>query len=77
MAAGDRAGLERLLRYAGRGPLGVQRLSQTETGTVRYRLRKPYHTGQTKLVLEPFAFLKRLAALVPPKRRVQCDGFPG
>jgi hypothetical protein len=61
VAAGDRAGLERLLRYMGRGPLSVQRLSRTETGKVRYRLRKPYFTGQTEVVLEPVALLKRLA----------------
>jgi len=75
VAAGDRAGLERLLRYAGRGPLSTQRLSRTETGKVRYRLRKPYHTGQTELVLEPVAFLKRLAALVPPKRQNQIRDY--
>jgi hypothetical protein len=34
-------------------------------------LRKPYHTGETEVVLEPVALLRRLAALVPPKRQNQ------
>jgi len=71
VAAGDRAGRERLLRYGGRPPLAHERLSITTTGKVCYRLRKPYYTGQTDVVLEPVAFLRRLAALVPPARQNQ------
>jgi hypothetical protein len=41
VAAGDRAGLERLLRYGGRPPLSHKRLSLTAAGKVGYRLRKP------------------------------------
>jgi hypothetical protein len=69
--ASDRAGLERLLRYAGRPALSQRRLSRTPTGKLRYRLRKPYYTGQTEVVLEPEAFVRRLAALVPPARQNQ------
>ncbi len=69
--ARDRAGLERLLRYCGRAALAHKRLSVTAAGKVRYQLRKPYHTGQTEVVLEPVAFLRRLAALVPPARQNQ------
>ena len=36
-----------------------------------YRLAKPYYTGQTEVVLEPVAFLRRLAALVPPRGQHQ------
>jgi hypothetical protein len=32
------------------------------------KLRKPYYTGQTELVLEPTAFLRRLFAIIPPPR---------
>jgi hypothetical protein len=70
-AAGDRDGLERLLRYGGRPPLSHKRLSITAAGKVCYRQRLPYHTGQTDVVLEPVAFLRRLAALVPPKRKIR------
>ena len=69
--AGDRAGLERLLRYGARPALAHRRLSVTASGKVCYRLRKPYYTGQTEVVLEPVAFLRRLAALVPPARQHQ------
>jgi hypothetical protein len=71
VANDDRAGLERLVRYAARPPLAQQRLSMTPKGLVCYRLRKPYYTGQTEVVLEPVAFLRRLAALVPPRRQNQ------
>ena len=35
---------------------------------VRLELRKPLRTGQTQLVLEPEAFLRRLFAIIPPPR---------
>ena len=35
---------------------------------MKLKLRKPYYTGQTKLILEPKAFLKRLFAIIPPPR---------
>ena len=41
------------------------------SGKISYKLRKPYFTGQTEVVLEPVAFLRRLAALVPPARQNQ------
>ena len=75
VAAENRAGLERMLRYACRPALCVERLSVTATGKVCYRLRKPYYTGQTEIVLEPVAFLRRLAALVPPVRQNQVRYF--
>ncbi len=59
------------MRYAGRPALSQRRLSRTETGKVRYRLRRPYYTGQTEVVFEPEAFVRRLAALVPPPRQNQ------
>ena len=36
-----------------------------------YRLRHPWFTGQTELVLTPIAFLRRLVALIPPPRQNQ------
>ena len=67
--ARDRAGLERLLRYGGRPPFAHTRLALTPEGKVSYRLRRPWYTGQTHVVLEPTAFLRRLALLVPPPRQ--------
>ncbi|MBK9072389.1 MAG: transposase [Myxococcales bacterium] len=60
--------LERLLRYGARPPLASSRLTQTPSGKVAYELRRRGHTGQTHVVLEPVAFLRRLAALMPPPR---------
>jgi hypothetical protein len=48
-----------------------QRLRRTATGQVAYRLRRPWFTGQTEIVLPPVAFLRRLAALIPPPRQCQ------
>lgn len=64
--ANDRAKLERLLRYGSRPPFAQKRLSLTPAGKVRLKLRKPYYTGQTCIVLEPKAFLRRLFAIIPP-----------
>jgi len=47
--AGDRAGLEHLLRYAARGPVALSRLSRLADGRVGYRLRKPRKNGATEL----------------------------
>ena len=35
-------------------------------GQFRYRLKTPYRDGPTHIVLEPLAFIARLAALLPP-----------
>ena len=67
VAAADREGLERLCRYGLRFPFSQQRLSALPDGRVRYELPRPWPTpgGVTHLDLEPLAFLKRLAALLP------------
>ena len=63
----DRDGLERLCRYGLRAPFSQDRLSLTTDGQVRYRLHRPWPTpaGRTEIVLEPVAFLRRLATLLP------------
>jgi hypothetical protein len=71
VTAHDRAGLERLCRYGARPPFAHQRLRLTPAGRVAYRLRRPWFTGQTEIVLDPVAFLRRLAALIPPPRQNQ------
>jgi hypothetical protein len=64
----DRKTLERLLRYGLRPPFAQKRLSLTSDGNVRLKLRKPYYTGQSEIVLPPQDFLRRLIATIPPKR---------
>ena len=63
----DRAGLERLARYCLRAPYSLDRLSLTADGMVRYRLHRPWPTptGRTEILLDPLAFMRRLAALLP------------
>jgi len=65
---GNRKRLEHLVRYGARPAFAQKRLSLLPSGKVCYRLRKPYVTGQTELVLPPVAFLRRLATLIPPPR---------
>lgn len=63
--AADREGLERLCRYGLRSPISLGRLSLDPEGQVRYQLRRPWADGRTEVVLEPLAFLRRLAAIIP------------
>ena len=67
VAPSDRTGLERLCRYGLRAPFSQERLSVDPDGQVRCRLLRPWPTpeGRLDLVLEPVAFLRRLAALIP------------
>ncbi|WP_240359178.1 transposase [Pyxidicoccus trucidator] len=64
--ANDREGLERLCRYGARGALALERLTRLEDGRLSYRTKLPLPDGTSDLVLPVDAFLRRLAALVPP-----------
>jgi hypothetical protein len=66
--AEDRAGLERLCRYGLRASFSLNRLSLLPNGDVQYRLKRAWSDGRTDIVLPPLSFLRRLAALIPPKR---------
>ena len=69
IAANDREGLERLLRYCTRPINAGERLSWLEKDErLIYRLSKPQHDGQTVLRLTPMEFLDRMAVLIPPPR---------
>lgn len=70
IAAADRAGLERLLRYCARPAFASERLSWDGADQpVRYHLTRPLPTGLTELTLAPLELLDRLATLIPPPRR--------
>lgn len=58
---------ERLVRYCARAPLSLERLSVARCGKVVYQLKSPIH-GRTHRVMEPYQFLARLCALIPPPR---------
>ena len=68
VAADNRLGLEKLCRYGMRPPFAHERLSLTERGLVRLKLRRPWPTpdGASCLTFEPVEFLRRLAAIIPP-----------
>jgi hypothetical protein len=75
VAPHDRRGLARLLRYGTRPAFAQDRLS-LENGRVVYALPKRFWTGQTHVVMSPVEFLRRLAALIPP-RRFHCVRYHG
>ncbi len=63
--ADDRAGLEALCRYGLRAPFSNERLSLDLDGRVRLRLLRPRPDGRSDIVLDPTAFPRRAAVLVP------------
>ena len=68
IAANDRHGLERLLRYCARPPFAAERLEELDPHRLIYHLHKPGPDGRTQLILSPLELVQRLAALVPPPR---------
>jgi hypothetical protein len=71
IAADDRRGLERLLRYCARPLFAQERLAWAGEHYHRlvYRLPKPMPDGRAILYLTPLELLDRLAQLIPPPRR--------
>ena len=68
VSASDRKRLERLQRYAARGPLASERLSRAADGDVVYRLRRKWRDGTTSLRFSPYELIEKLCVLVPPPR---------
>jgi len=64
----DRPGLEHLCRYGLRPPLATERLSIAPEGRVVIELKRPMYDGTTEVAYPPVAFVRRLAAIVPPPR---------
>lgn len=57
--------LEQWLRYTGRGPVALERLSEDADGNGVYRFSGPWSDGTTGITLTPLELLEKLAALVP------------
>jgi len=68
IAAADRAGRERLLRYCARPPFALDRLHKRDDEHLIYDPPKAGPGGSGPLRLTPLELLDRLAALVPPPR---------
>jgi hypothetical protein len=65
----DRLGLERLLCYAGRAPIALERLSWGGDGTLLYRTKRTGRRGEPRVLqLTPLELLRKLAAIIPPPR---------
>ena len=81
IAATDRAGLERLLRYCARPPFAMERLRKQGADLV-YQCPEPQSGGKcADLVLTPLELIAKIAALVPPPRTHRhryfwCAGTP-
>jgi hypothetical protein len=65
VSAGDRAGLERLLRYILHPALAHDRVQWTDDGHVRLRFTRPWKNGVDSMVLTPHNFIARLVPIVP------------
>ena len=68
IAASDRHGRERLLRYCARPPFAAERLEELDAHRLIYHLPKPGSDGRTQLILSPLDLIQRVAALIPPPR---------
>ncbi|MCE7939927.1 MAG: IS91 family transposase [Chloroflexi bacterium CFX6] len=68
IAAADRAGRERLLRYCTRPPFALDRLRERDPEHLLYESAKPGPGGNGPQILTPLQLLDRLAVLVPPPR---------
>jgi hypothetical protein len=69
IAAGDDPGRERLLRYAARPPLSLERLRRLPGGRVGYRLKYVARGRRGKYrIMTGVEFLARLAAIICPPR---------
>jgi tetratricopeptide (TPR) repeat protein len=67
--------LERLIRYAARGALSLERLTQDANGDLVYTFTHPWSDGTTGIRLSPLELLEKLAALVPlPRMHLVCYG---
>jgi len=64
----DRERLQRLLRYAARPAVALERLSRSPDGRLVYRLKRLWSDGSTDVIYEPQDFMAKLAALVPAPR---------
>ncbi len=68
IAATDRAGRGRLLRYCARPPFPLDRLHERDPEQLLYESAKSGPGGTGPLLLTPLQLLDRLAAFVPPPR---------
>ena len=74
-AAHDTLRRRRIVRYCLRPPLCTGQVRPTRDGRVAFRLRHPRSNGATHVVFPELAFLRKLAAIVPPPGRHETKYF--
>lgn len=68
IAYNKRKKLEQVIRYMARGPIAQDRMSETYTGQILYKLKTPWKNGITHFSYSGLDFIARLVALIPPPR---------
>ena len=73
----DRKGPKRLVSYMARGPISNERVTLTNQGKVKLKLKTNYSDAATHLLFTKSEFIERLIALIPPPRThlVRWAGF--
>ena len=71
----DRDRLFQMIEYQARPPVSPKRLEVLKDGRIKLRLKTPYSDGTTHVLMEPFEFLSRLKALIPPPGQHQIIYF--
>ena len=66
--ADERDRLEKLLRYAARPAIALERLSETEDGKILYRLKQRFSDGTSHFLIDPLEFVEKVIAIIPPAR---------
>jgi hypothetical protein len=66
--AGERARIERLVRYCARPPLADERLQKLPDGRYLLTLKTRWRDGTTHLRFDPIELMERLAAQIPKPR---------
>ena len=60
--------MEKLTRYALRGLVASERLTELPDGRLKYEFRQSWRDGTQAVLFEPLEFIERLVALVPAPR---------
>jgi hypothetical protein len=70
----DRDGLEKLIRYVGRGAISQERISLNDKGEILYELKNNYD-GASHVLLSPMELMEKLSAIVPPPYKHQVNYY--
>jgi hypothetical protein len=66
----DRDGLQKLIRYMGRGAIALERFNLNEKGEILYKLKNSYD-GASHVLLSPMELMEKLSGIIPPPHKHQ------